>query len=241
MEFARPSVADGIREFEAAGCNRIVAVPLLIAPSSHSHWDIPALLGIYSDAEMEKELRGEGAEIVRSKLPITITTTLADSNVIEKVMLKRVNELSNDPNNEAVILLAHGDHYIPELWDTFMKKTVIHICGKTGISCGDWACVEMGQGYNKAANAIAEAGESRKKVIVVGAYLSMGIDKMHMRWMSQFDSMAKSMPGFENPLKGLDIKLSSKGLLPDSLVAKWIVDVSKGECKRNRTENKKEK
>lgn len=237
MEFAKPSVADGIKELEEAGCSKIIAVPLLIAPSSHSHWDIPALLGIYSDAKMEKELKNEGAEIVRSKLPITVTGTLAESDVIEKIMLKRAKELSSDPNNEAVVLLAHGDHYTPDLWDSFMKKTVTYICGKTGISCGDWVCVEMGQGYDKAASAIACAAESRKTVIVVGAYLSTGVDKLHTRWLKEFEAMAKSMPGLENPLKDLDIKLSAKGLLPDPMVAKWIAEVSKGECVRNHTKS----
>ena len=35
MEFARPSVADGVTALEKAGCDCVIAVPLLIAPSSH--------------------------------------------------------------------------------------------------------------------------------------------------------------------------------------------------------------
>ena len=241
MEFAEPTVADGVKELEDAGCSRIIAVPLLIAPSTHSHWDIPALLGIYSDTEMEKQLKEEGAKIIRSKLPITLTPTLADSGVIEEIMLKRVKELSTQPDNEAVILLAHGDYITGSLWDDFLKKTTIYICGKTGISYGNWAFVEMGQDYDKAVSAISLAGGSRKKIIVVGAYLSMGIDGLHSRWLAQSKSMSDSMPHpvpesaipESDPFEGLEIILGKKGLLPDSMVGKWIAEVARKEALKN--------
>lgn len=106
VEFAEPNVADGLEELQKAGCSRIVAVPMLITPASHSHWDIPALIGLYSDPRIEKTLREEGAKLVRVNVPVTLTPTLSDSDVMERVMLKRVRALSNDPNREAVVLLA---------------------------------------------------------------------------------------------------------------------------------------
>lgn len=134
MEFAEPNVADGVAAMEKAGCSRIVAVPLLMAPSSHSHWDIPALLGVYSDPALEKELREEGIDVVRSRLPITITPTLAaEGNVIEKVMLKRLRQLSQNLEKEAVVLLAYGDAMTGSLWEDFMKRTVTYPCGRTRV------------------------------------------------------------------------------------------------------------
>ncbi|MFI4913181.1 MAG: sirohydrochlorin chelatase [Sedimentisphaeraceae bacterium JB056] len=233
MEFAKPTVADGIKEFEQAGCNRIVAVPLLIAPSSHSHWDIPALLGVYSSSEMEEELKAEGAEIVRSKLPITITPTISSSDVIQKVMLKRVMEYSKSPKDEAVVLLAHGDHVIPNVWNDFMKQTITFICGNSKISYGDWACVEMGQSYTDAVSAIAKAGEKRKRVIVVGSYLSMGVDKLHQRWLKTNSGEVHGHSEAEDPFDGIEVVCASKGLLPDKLVAEWIVETAVSEIDRN--------
>ena len=232
MEFAKPNVAGGIAELEQAGCDRIVAVPLLIAPSSHSHWDIPALLGIYSNVRIEKNLQDEGARLVRSQVPITLTTTLSDSDVIEKVMLKRVRQLSRDPNNEAVVLLAHGSKAIPPAWDRLTKRTVTYICGQTGISYGDWACVGVGQEYSLAATAIQEAAKHRDHVIVVGAYLSLGVNRIHQRWTARFDKESP-MPGLENPLKNLSIRTSSQGLLPDKAVAQWIAATAKDEIRRH--------
>jgi len=232
MEFAEPNVADGVTAMEQAGCSRIVAVPLLIAPSSHSHWDVPALLGIYSDPALETELRDEGIGVVRSRLPITITPTLADSDVMEKVMLKRVRQLSQEPQKEAIVLLVHGDSMTDPLWQDLMKRTVTYLCGQMGISYGDWACVAVGQEYERAVTAIAQAAEHRERVIVVGGYLSMGVQRMHQRWMNRFEKTAP-MPGVENPLAGLNLSLSEKGLLPDEAVAQWIADVALGEIKRH--------
>jgi len=233
MEFAEPNVADGIAELEQAGCSRIVAVPLLIAPSSHSHWDIPALLGIYSDAGVEKDLRDEGAHIVRSQLPITLTTTLANSDVIEKIMLTRVRQLSTDPNKEAVVLLTHGSEAIPPAWESLMKRTVTYICGQTGISYGDWACVGVGQEYSRAVAVIQAAAECRDQVIVIGAYLSLGVKRMHQRWMSRYDGQDSKMPHMANPLRGLSLKLAEQGLLPDDLIVRWIAETAKGAIARH--------
>jgi len=81
--------------------------------------------------------------------------------------------------------------------------------------------------------AIQEAAEHRDRVIVVGAYLSLGVSHIHNRWMAGFNKQAGGMYGSENPLKGLDIRLSEQGLLPDEMVTQWIVDTARGEVQRH--------
>jgi sirohydrochlorin ferrochelatase len=233
MEFAEPNVADGLEALQEAGCDRIVAVPLMVAPSSHSHWDIPALLGIYSDPGVEKLLRSEGARLVRPRVPVTLTTTLAESDVIERIMLKRVRQLSQNPEREAVVLLAHGSEAIPPAWDRFLKRTVTYVCGQTGISYGDWASVAVGQEYSRAVAAIQEAAEYRDRVIVVGAYLSLGVKRMHNQWSTRLETPEGAMHGMGNPLEGLNVQLSEQGLLPDEMVTQWIVDTARGEVQRH--------
>ncbi|HOO73466.1 MAG TPA: CbiX/SirB N-terminal domain-containing protein [Spirochaetota bacterium] len=232
MEFSQPSVADGVKELEEAGCSRIVAVPLLIAPSSHSHWDIPALLGIYSSEESEKTLTEEGATIIRSKIPITVTPTIGESDVIEKILLKKVMSLSKHPDEEALVLVSHGDPLLMPHWERLMKKTVTYICGKSDISYGDWASIEMGQDYEKAVAAISLAAQKRKRIIVVGAYLSMGVEAMHKRWLKQSRTTMHGL-GQKNPFDNVDIAIATEGLLPDSLISRWIADVALSEIRRN--------
>ncbi len=222
MEFSRPSVADGVAKMEQAGCDRIVAVPLLIAPSSHAQWDIPALLGLYSDEKMKAGLAEEGATIVKSKLPITVTSTLNHGNLLLESMLSRTRKLSKNPAEEAIIVLAHGDEGMQPYWDTLMKRITHYICGKTGISYGDWAYVHVGQGYRShGIPAIAAAAENRKRVLLVGCYVSMGAAGMHKRFMHRPTKIhGMKIP---NPLKGKDIVAADHGLLPSSDVANWII------------------
>jgi len=148
-------------------------------------------------------------------------------------MLKRVRQLSRDPKREAVVLLAHGSEAIPPAWDRFMRRTVTYLCGQTGISYGDWAAVGVGQEYSRAAAAMQEAARHKDRVIVVGAYLSMGVTRMHGRWMARFNEPGGEMPGMENPLQGLNLELAEQGLLPDELVTQWIVDTARSEVQRH--------
>ncbi len=226
MEFVKPSVADGVAEMERAGCSRIVAVPLLIAPSSHSHWDIPALLGLYSDEKMKAELAEEGATIVKSKLPITVTATLDSGELLVETMLARVKELSKNPAEEAVIVLAHGDDGLKPYWDALMKRITYNICGKTGITHADWAYVHVGQGYRSGGvPAIMAAAENRKRVLLVGCYVSMGAAGMHKRFMNRPTRIhGMALP---NPLKGKDIVAAKHGLLPSPGAAEWIAKTAK--------------
>lgn len=225
MEFASPDVADGIEAMQAAGCDRIIVVPLLIAPSSHSHWDVPALLGIYSDPEMRKTLEEEGTRLVKSKLPITLMPTLADGELIENIMLRQLERLSKDPQNEAVVVLAHGDEGLQPIWDSRMKELLTYLCGKSGISYGDYAFVHIGQSYvTHGVAAVAKAAEKRKRVILLGCYLAMGPEGMHRRYMRTPVNPHMPMP---NPLKGKDIVCATQGLLPDPAVANWIVQTAR--------------
>ncbi|MBN1360614.1 MAG: hypothetical protein JW993_08480 [Sedimentisphaerales bacterium] len=227
MEFAEPNLANGLESLQSEGCDRIVAVPLLIAPSSHSHWDIPALLGIYSDPKIEAALREEGARLVRPRVSVTLTTTLAESDVIERILLKRVKQLSKDPAHEAVVLLAHGSEAIPPAWDRFLQRALTYICGQTGISYGDWATVAVGQEYERAVTVIQRAARTRRRVIVVGAYLSLGVKRMHDRWSARRAGEGTERAATENPLQGLDIEFAEQGLLPDPMVAEWIVQTAR--------------
>lgn len=225
MEFTEPTIADGVHALEAAGCDRIVVVPLLIAPSSHSQRDVPSLLGLYADERVEATLRAEGATPVRSRLPITVTPTLDYGDLLEEVLLRRVQELSRDPQSEALVVLAHGDGDFEPIWSRRMRKLVTYLCGKTGITYGDYAFVHVGQAYAlHGVPVIAAATEHRPRVLVVGCYLAMGATTMHQRYERAPTSRDIPMPNF---LAGKDVVTSPAGLLPDPLVVEWIIRTAK--------------
>ena len=71
LEAAKPDVPTAVAELEAAGCDRIVAVPLFVAASGHTHFDVPAALGLYWSETTAAALAAEGAKPARPKVPIT--------------------------------------------------------------------------------------------------------------------------------------------------------------------------
>ncbi len=220
MEFAQPSIHSAIKDFKHQGIQHIFVVPLFIAPSGHSVFDIPTILGLYGDEEMRKKIKEEGTEIVHTKMNITIGPTLDRDDVVKKIMISRVQELSIEPDSEAVVLLAHGDDNFLPIWDAMCQKIGYYICAHTGIDYFDYAFVEIGQAFStQGVPAILKASDNKPRTLVIGLYLSMGVDKMAETAVSHFMGQKRET---KDLFAGKNIIFSSKGLLPDKRNAQWI-------------------
>ena len=109
MEYTEPSVASMVKACEAEGADSIFALPIFIAPSGHTEEDLPNILGQKYNPYVRDELAEEKTEMVHTRVPIVLGPTFYYSYVLEKSMLDRIQSLSKDAANEAVIYLAHGD------------------------------------------------------------------------------------------------------------------------------------
>jgi len=222
MEFTEPSIATVVKDMENKGITRIFALPLFIAPSGHSIYDIPTLLGLYYDKEMIDELKEEGIKIADSKIKITVGPTLNYENVMKDILLDKVKNLSNNPEEEALIILAHGDKNFKPIWEKLSNETGNYILAKTGIEYFDNAFVEVGQSFAiEGVSPILKASENKKKVIVVGMYLSMGVKNMAEN--SGFIMMGRTIES-KKMFEGKNIIFAEHGLLPDERIAEWVVD-----------------
>lgn len=222
MEFTEPSIASVIKDFEEKGITKVFALPVFIAPSGHSIYDIPAILRLYYNQEMIDELKEEGIKIVDSKIKITVGPTLDYENVMKDILLDKVNNLSDNPEEEALIILAHGDKNFMPVWKELSNETGNYILAKTGIEYFDNAFVEVGQSFAiDGINPILKASENKKKVIVVGMYLSMGVKNMAEN--SGFIMMGRTIES-KKMFEGKNIVFAEDGLLPDKRIAEWIVD-----------------
>ncbi|GBE27808.1 sirohydrochlorin cobaltochelatase [bacterium BMS3Bbin03] len=222
MEFNEPSINTVIKDFEKRGIDKVYAIPLFIAPSGHSLFDIPAILGLYSDKDILNEIKSEGTEIVDTKVKITIGPTLNHGDILKNSMLDRVKALSTTPDSEGVVLLAHGDERFEPIWDSICKEIGYYVCAKTGIDYFDYAFVEVGQSFAaEGVPTILKAAEKKGKIIVVGLYLSMGVEKMA-------NSSASLRMGKKTETKKLfadkNIRFAKRGILPDKRISEWAVD-----------------
>lgn len=222
MEFAEPSIHTVMCELEEAGIDEVYVLPLFIAPSGHSLFDIPTILGLYAEASMIEELSEEGITIVDTDMKVTLGPTLRTGSVLREVMLDRVTELSTDPEGESVVLLAHGDAATEPVWDDLCREIGSYVCSRTGIRHYGYALVEVGQSFpTKGIGAIARAAEKAERVLVVGLYLSMGVEGMAERSVLDMGMMRLTAG---EALRGSDVHYATKGLLPDPRIPEWIVE-----------------
>lgn len=222
MEFTEPSVATVVKEMEDNGVTTIYALPLFIALSGHSVFDVPTILGVYYNKEMGDAIKEEGTKIVDTEAKITVGPSLNYGDVIKEILLGRVKSLSEKPENEALVILAHGDSNFEPCWENLSNETGNYILGKTGIEYFDKAFVEVGQSFGtEGVGAILNAAGQKDRVIVVGMYLSLGVKNMPTKTgMVMMGHMVDS----QTMLKGKDIVYSEKGLLPSPKITGWIVD-----------------
>ncbi|MCD6565961.1 MAG: CbiX/SirB N-terminal domain-containing protein [Bacteroidales bacterium] len=222
MEFTDPSIATVLKDMENKGITKVYALPLFIAPSGHSLYDIPTILGLYYNQEMVDDIKEEGIKIVDTRIKITVGPTLDYKNVMKDILLDKVNNLSDNSVEEALIILAHGDKNFKPIWEELINETGNYILGKTGIEYFDKAFVEVGQSFAiDGVSPIIKASENKKKVIVVGMYLSMGVKNMAEN--SGFIMMGRTVKS-KKMFEGKNIVFLEHGLLPDKRIAEWIVD-----------------
>jgi hypothetical protein len=223
LEFAEPDVPAMVKELEQAGCDRIVAVPLFIAPSGHSHFDVPAVLGVYDSPSIREVIAEEGGAVAVPKVPVVLTGTMEEGDCLDAFALEEVRALSKSPKDEAIVFLLHGDGGHSGLIEDMMRRIATHCCGEAGISYANWASIAVGQEYaERGIPAIQRALERKKRVLVVGLYISMSAKRIHERAMQGLKDHAGRPQG--DPFKDRDVAFSDRALISSPSTLQWVVE-----------------
>ena len=218
LEFSQPDAAASIAALEAAGCDRIIVVPIFVGPTSHSHFDVPAVLGLYSSPEIRKTLEEENARIATPRVPVTITQTMNEGNLLDEHVEKETLALSQNPKEEAVLIIAHGDEDHSPMIDKIMYRLLIRACGSSGITAGQVAYCEVGQSYRQnVIPVIRELSGRKKRVLVIGVYLATSAKGLNER------AAVRPNDSAANPLEGIDVRFSDKGVIDHPQTPEWIL------------------
>src|SRR3989304_1266726 len=119
------TMQQAIDKLEAEGVTRIVVVPLFISSYSPIIRQNEYLLGLrkkladppmmmqHSSDGHESNHLSHGGELpslrpLRVNAQVILTKALDDNPLVAEILDERINELSKDPPNETVILVAHG-------------------------------------------------------------------------------------------------------------------------------------
>ncbi|MGQ9506189.1 MAG: sirohydrochlorin chelatase [Thermogutta sp.] len=196
MEFASPTISDGLRELEAEGCNAVVAVPAFVMVGHHTLFDVPAALGIYYSRHSVEHLAEHGSTLSVPKIPVLYTAALDEGDLLERYVISEIQRMSENPEREAVVLLVHGDAEQRPLVESRLRTVINAACAKTGISYADYAFIGVGQGFeHHGVPVLLQTAEKRSRVLVIGLYMAMSADAIFRRAAARSPQIAEQFQG----------------------------------------------
>lgn len=133
MEYVEPSLATQLRALDDEGCTDVVVVPVFLTVSSHSFDDIPTIIGAKEDPKSMHVLKSEGIERYVPRARTHQTATLDFSEVVKTNVLRRARALSVRPEEEALVLIAYGDHTYDAEWDALLDQVGAYVLAETGM------------------------------------------------------------------------------------------------------------
>lgn len=218
MEYSEPSIATQLKEFDRKGLTNIILVPLLLTVSSHSFDDIPTIIGQKQDYLTVNTLRLEGIEIYKPEARVCIAPLLDFSAVLGKNLTRRIRQMSKDPANEGVVLVAYGDEQYEEEWKHLLEKVGDEIRSETGVDCVQYSWCGHIVRYKSepTAMAIRDVLEKKQRALVVPVLVS--VDETFQ---------GKIIGGaIKNVNANERIAYRHDALLPDENINRWVVDIS---------------
>lgn len=218
MEYTEPSIATRMQEFDKAGFTDVIIVPIFLTVSSHSFDDIPTIVGLKEDPTSLEHLKIEKIKTYKAKANIHITPLLDFTDILEKNVLSRVNSLSENAENEGLVLIAYGDEGYNTEWSNLMDTVGTFVGNHTGINaysygwCGHLVHYEP----SKTTDAINTVLQEKETAIVVPILVAH--DEMF-----QIQIIGDGIKAVAN--NNERVKYKPDSILPDSNVSQWVIDV----------------
>lgn len=220
MEFARPSIRDGVTALEQAGCERIIAVPVFVSVGHHTLFDVPAALGIYHSPECIQHLAEHGGEAASPNVPIVYTATPDGGNLLLEFAVTQLRQLSTEPKDEGVVILIHGDAAVRPMLENLLRRVVAYSAAQTGIACFEWAYVGVGQGFKyHGLRAIEEVAAQKSRVLVIGLYLGLSAQAIVERALTNDPDLAEV-------LNKKQVIFAKDSLMDYPPMLRWVVETA---------------
>jgi len=234
---SRKTIQAAVDKLAERGAERIVAVPLFISSHSTVITSTEYLLGQRAEApkdlaifaKMDHGGGGHGSHGAHSahstydgtkpidvKLPVVMTRALDDHPKVAEILTARAKALGSQPENEVVIVVAHGPvtEESNRKWLADMSSIVARMKGETSFKRIEYLTVRddapepiRSQATAELRTIVEKAKAENAEVLIVPLLLSYGgIEE-----------------GVKKRLEGLPYKISPQGLLPDERLAEWIL------------------
>ncbi len=216
MEYTEPSIATRLKEFDEEGFDEVVLIPIFLTVSSHYSHDIPVICGLQADPKIQETLKKEKIEVYKANARVTITPPLDYTTILKKNVERRVNALSKDAENEAVLLVAYGDADYNQQWEKMVDEIGKYLKIKTGHEsiAYAWCGHLVGYSTDPTLNGIQKLHELEDNVIVIPVLVANDP-------YFQKDIIQKACDMAEGK-----VLYKQDAILPDPNINQWVVDIS---------------
>lgn len=224
MEYTEPSIATRLKEFDKENYSDVIMVPVFLTVSSHSFDDIPTLIGQKEDPKSIELFKIEKMERYTPKANVYIAPLLDFTDLLKKNILRRFKELSKDPKNEALVLIAYGDKTYNAEWSKLMMDASEYVKQNTGISDFSFGWCGHVAHYSPDSTTIAinEVLKKKKSAVVIPVLVA-------------FDEMFQIKiigGGIEKvPHSKERVLYKPDAILPDKNAEEWVIHTA-GEIKK---------
>jgi sirohydrochlorin cobaltochelatase len=193
------SIEEGVRRLEKQQVKRIIVVPLFVSSGSTHLEEIQYALGLISTCRIKTDLKR-----IHPRAEIVWSTAMNDHQNMKDILRQRVQDLTTDPLNEALLLVGHGSKIagFQHMWEHTLQSLTQSLKGQCQISEAQYATL-LPDNVTERARILSY----RKKLIVLPVFLSEGY------------FTTKVIP---SKLTGLTYKYSGETYLPHPLVSQWI-------------------
>lgn len=224
MEYSEPHIATVMADCERQHVDTVFALPLFIQPSSHSEQDIPNILGLKFNALTQAELKEEGIATVHTSMHVVEGPTINYGDLLQRCLLRQVEKLSEKPDGEALLILAHGDPEYRGFWEAMLEESAEYVRQHTRISYVGTGLVEMGQQMvTDVSPLLLDAAKHKRRILVQGIYLTSSVYGMAARF-----GLIKQQPTILKAYPSTEVVYGKTGLLPDFTddICQWIVSTT---------------
>ena len=227
------TIEDALDRLAERNISNVVAVPLFVSSHSSVMRATEYLLGSRSDAPPQLEAFGRmaarrhaaGAEAdddfdwhapIETTLPISLTSALDGHALVADILVSRALEVSQAPEDEAVVVVAHGPSSEEDnaRWLENMQVLADEMRQRTRFSRIEHLTVRDDARKpvrEKAAadfRAVVERATQEDKTVLIVPLLLV------------YDGMET---GIRERLDGLEYRMANQALLPDDRLAEWVL------------------
>ncbi|MCO5236982.1 MAG: CbiX/SirB N-terminal domain-containing protein [Chitinophagaceae bacterium] len=219
MEYTEPSIATRLKEFDKEGYSDVILVPVFLTVSSHSFDDIPTLIGQKDDPQSIEAFKIENMERYTPKAQVHITPLLDFTDILKKNILRRYQEISKDPANEGLVLIAYGDKTYNTEWTRLMQNVGDYVKEHTALTDYNfgWCGHLVHYSPDSTTLPVKEMLQKKKEAVVIPVLVAF--DEMFQGRIIT-DGIKKVASSKEKVVYRPD------AILPDKNVEDWVISAS---------------